>query len=411
MLVRHIMQNVNTSIPGKSRGGSGLLLLALLGGAMALLCHQAFQSHWLMWANDNQLGPMKASCAGLPGVFRGWWQDFWWIGMDFPNAWPSLDFLLRIVMSPEMYLKIFTPLTMLLLGFSAWVLFRQWKFAPMVCVLGGLAAGLNMHCFSNACWGLGTWNIAMAMIFLALAALVTDSIRQTWIKAVLAGLAVGMCVMEGFDSGAILSVYVGVFTVFLCWMTESTVAKRILKSAWVGVLVVFFSVLISVCTLYGLVRTQVIGVAGGGQTAEDKKAGWVFATQYSMPKLETLRVIIPGIFGYRLDEFSTPPDPFASSLGQVGGWPARFLQGLSDKSSAYWGRVGEHPLLTALADLESSSPKTRAAAVTNLTDRADIIEIMRGDNLDLRQQIVNILTLQLQRPSAAIPATANTPGC
>jgi hypothetical protein len=397
MLVRHIMQDTDTSTTGKIRGGSGLLLLALLGGAMALLCHQAFQSHWLMWANDNQLGPMKAACARLPEVFRGWWQDFWWIGMDFPNAWPSLDFLLRIVISPEMYLKIFTPLTMLLLGFSAWVLFRQWKFAPMVCVLGGLAAGLNMHCFSNACWGLGTWNIAIAMIFLALAALVTDSIRQSWIKAILGGLAVGMAVMEGFDSGAILSVYVGVFTVFFCWITEPTVAKRIIQSVRVGVLLVFFSVLISVCTLYGLVRTQIIGVAGASQTAEDKKANWVFATQYSMPKLETLRVIIPGIFGYRLDEFSTPPDPFAASLGQLGGWPERFFQGLSDKSSAYWGRVGEDPLLTALADLESSNPKVRAAAAANFTDRSDILEIMRGDNLDLRGQIVNSIAPQLQR--------------
>jgi hypothetical protein len=361
---------------------------------MALLCHQAFQSHWLMWANDNQLGPMKAACAGLPGVFRGWWQDFWWIGMDFPNAWPSLDFLLRIVISPEMYLKIFTPLTMLLLGFSAWVLFRQWKFAPMVCVLGGLAAGLNMHCFSNACWGLGTWNIAMAMIFLALAALVTDSIRQSWIKAILAGLAVGMAVMEGFDSGAILSVYVGVFTVFLCWMTESTVARRIFQSVRVGVLVVFFSVLISVCTLYGLVRTQVIGVAGGGQTAEDKKAGWNFATQWSLPKLETLRVIIPGIFGYRLDEFSTPPDAFLMSWGKMGGWPERFLQGLSDKSSAYWGKVGEDPMI---ARLEGSDPEVRAATIALLTSRSDIIDIMRGNDMDKRTQIVDSVKGQTQR--------------
>ena len=107
---------------------------------------------------------------------------------------------------------------MVLLGFSAWVLCRQLKFAPMVCVIAGLAAGLNMHCFSDACWGLGSWNISIAMIFLAVAALVTDSIRQTWIKAILAGLAVGMSVMEGFDSGAILSVYVGVFTVFFCWI-------------------------------------------------------------------------------------------------------------------------------------------------------------------------------------------------
>ena len=81
----------------------------------------------------------------------------------------------------------------------------QLKFSPLASVAGGLAAGLNMHCFSDACWGTGTWNIAMAMTFLAVAALVTDSIRHTWMKAALAGLAVGMGVMEGFDTGAILT--------------------------------------------------------------------------------------------------------------------------------------------------------------------------------------------------------------
>ena len=174
-----------------------------------------------------------------------------------------------------------------------------------------------MHCFSNACWGLGEWNIAIAMIFLAVAALVTDSIRQTWIKAILAGLAVGMSVMEGFDSGAILSVYVGIFTVFLCWITESTVARRMGKSVSVGVWLVFSSVLISCSTLYTLVGTQIQGVADAGYTPKQK---WDFATTWSLPKMETLRVIIPGIYGYRMEEFSTPPDPLFVSLGKVGGW-------------------------------------------------------------------------------------------
>ena len=404
MLVHHIMQDTNTGTPEKIRRGSGLLLLALLGGAMALLCHQAFQSHWVMWANDSQLGAIKSASARLPDTYFGHWLDHWWIGMDIPATSPTVAAILGTVLSPEVYLAIFTPLTMLLLGFSAWVLFRQLKFAPIVCVLGGLAAGLNMHCFSNACWGLGSWNISISMIFLAVAALVTDSIRQTWIKAILAGLAVGMSVMEGFDSGAILSVYAGIFTAFFCWITESTVPKRLIKTAWVGGLLVAFSLLLADSTLSTLVRTQVSGVTGAGQTADEKKAYWNFATQWSLPKTETLRVIIPGIFGYRMDEFSTPPDPFFASLGKMGGWPKSFLQGLADKSSAYWGKVGEDPMI---ARLESSNPDVRAAAISSMTDRADIIDIMRNDHSDkaksfdellqIRTQIVDSIKVQSQR--------------
>ncbi|MGA2542068.1 MAG: hypothetical protein ABSG78_10995 [Verrucomicrobiota bacterium] len=397
MLVHHVMQDTNTGTPEKIRRGSGLLLLALLGGAMALLCHQAFQSHWVMWANDSQLGAIKSASARLPDTYFGHWLDHWWIGMDIPASSPTVAAILGTLLSPEVYLAIFTPLTMLLLGFSAWVLFRQLKFAPIVCVLGGLAAGLNMHCFSNACWGLGSWNISISMIFLAVAALVTDSIRQTWIKAILAGLAVGMSVMEGFDSGAILSVYLGIFTAFFCWITESTLPKRLIKTGWVGGLLVASSLLIADSTLSTLVRTQVSGVTGAGQTAEQKRAYWNFSTQWSLPKMETLRVIIPGIFGYRMDEFSTPPDPFFASWGKIGGWPQRFLNGLSDKSSAYWGKVGEDPMI---ARLESSNPSVRAAAISNLTDRADIVDIMRSesrDNLPIRTQIVDSVKGQTQR--------------
>jgi len=243
------MKDTDTSTPGRIRGGSGLLLLALLGGAMALVCREGLQSHWLMWANDVQLGPFKSSALRIRGAYTGTWLDFWWIGANVPACSPSVSNLLGTVFSPEIYLKIYSPFTVLLLGFSAWVLFRQLKFAPIVCVLGGLAAGLNMHCFSNGCWGTGDWNVAIAMAFLAVAALVTDSIRQVWIKAILAGLAVGMSVMEGFDSGAILSVYAGIFSAFFFWITESTVPKRLIRIVQVGALMVVFSALIATSTL------------------------------------------------------------------------------------------------------------------------------------------------------------------
>jgi hypothetical protein len=398
MLAGHEMNETHTEIGGRFRGGSLLALLAILFAALSILCHQAYQPHTAMWANDSQLGTLTDTSVHthplLQGIFTGAWADMWWIGFEAPAASPTVGMILLAATSPEMYLKILTPFSMLLLGFSAWVLFRQLKFAPMVCVLGGVAAGLNMHCFSNGCWGLGGWNTAIAMIFLAVAALVTDSIRQFWIRAILAGLAVGMSVMEGYDSGAILSVYVGIFTVFFCWITESTVPKRMIKSVQVGALVVLFAGLISCSTLYTLVGTQVSGVAGMGQTAEEKQRRWPEATMWSLPKLETLRVIIPGIFGYRLDEFSTPPDPLFVSWGQMGGWPEKFLEGLSDKSSAYWGRVGEDP---AIANLESSNPTVRAAAIAAYTDNAEYIDAMRSDNLDRRTQLVDSVKSQTQR--------------
>jgi len=399
------MKVTQTESEGEIRGGGAVLLLAVLFAALSILCYQAYQPHMTMWANDAHLGALKTSSASLPADFTGAWVDQWWIGSEVPAPSPSVTLILATLISPEMYLKIYTPFTMLLLGFCAWVLFRQLKFAPMVCVLGGLAAGLNMHCFSNGCWGTGTWNVGIAMIFLAVAAVVTDHIRQTWIKAALAGLATGMAVMEGFDSGAILSLFLGIFLLFFFWITETTVGRRVSKGAWAGLLAVLFAVLIAASTLSTLIGTQIQGIADSGYTPQQK---WDFATMWSLPKLESLRVIIPGVFGYRISDYTTPPPPALAFLLPSSGDQTAGSQTTIDKSPAYWGKVGEDP---QIARLESSDPKLRADTMAGFDQnfieqvfgskdpqlRQKLVDAMRGDNADFRAQIIEGVKGGLQR--------------
>jgi hypothetical protein len=368
---------------GKIKCGSLGVLVAVLFSALSILCYQAYQPHMSMWANDSHLGALKDSAIRLPGIYTGEWVDMWWIGFEAPAASPTVTMLFGTPISPEMFLKIYTPFTMLLLGFCAWVLFRQLKFAPMVCVLGGVAAGLNMHCFSNGCWGTGTWNVSVAMMFLGVAALVSDNIRQTWIKASLAGLAAGMAVMEGFDSGAILTLYLGVFVLFFCWISESDAVRRVSKAVWAGLMVVLFAVLISASTLSTLVSTQIHGIAEPGDTYQRKFDN---ATMWSLPKLETLRVIIPGLFGYRIAQYTTPPPKALAFLlptsVDLGAAPTTI-----DVSPAYWGKVGEDP---HIARMESSDPEVRAAAAADLTSNPDVLAAMKSDNQEARAQILEI---------------------
>jgi hypothetical protein len=175
----------------------------LLGGTLAVLCRQGFRPYEVFWANDLPLGALVESSARLPASFFGCWADFWWLGgpnVAFP---PNLTNICMAIFSPEHHLKFYAPGSMFFLGFGAWFFFRQLRFSPMACVIGGLGAGLNMHFFSNACWGLGQWNVCCGMIFIALGVLVSPDIEKLWIKGVLAGLSVGMAVMEGNDVGAI----------------------------------------------------------------------------------------------------------------------------------------------------------------------------------------------------------------
>ncbi len=259
------------------------------------------------------------------------------------------------LLSPVAFLKIYAPFTLLFLGFSAWLFFRQLGFSPMVCVLGGIAAGLNAHFFSIACWGLGNWNISAGCTFLAMAALCAKSIPKIWEKAVLAGLAVGMGVMEGYDVGAILSVFIGIFIIFRMLSDDVPVGLRVTNAVLAEALVVLFAAIIAFHTMKTLVQTQVEGVASMDQDAQTKQTRWNSATQWSLPKLETLQVFVPGLFGYRL----------SGNIDQ------------KDHSGSYWGLIGQDPRVAALG---SDDPVVRSNVVSSLIVHSnDVSTLKMGD--------------------------------
>ena len=239
---------MNERAPGvcsrPTRGQLALLFL-LLGGSLVVLCHRGFLPYEVFFANDSALGALKANSERLPYAFTGCWVDFWWIGGAPPSPSLTLSTFLATILSPEHYLKVYVPLTALFLGFCVWFFFRQLRFSALASILTGVGAGLNMHFFSNACWGLGTWTVCCGMVFVALGIIVSPYVKPLWIKGALAGLSVGMVVMEGFDVGAILSVYVGIFVAFFFLLTEPKLSVGVTKSLGVTLLVVFFAFFIS----------------------------------------------------------------------------------------------------------------------------------------------------------------------
>jgi hypothetical protein len=318
--------------------------LGLLGAVLLVLFYKSLDPRHpgqILFANDFPFGALKAECNRLPGRFAGTWRDLVWLGGEAPSASPNITMFLSTLVSPLVYLKMYAPFTLLFLGFSAWLFFRQLNFNPMVCVLGGVAAGLNGHFLSVACWGLGNWNIAAGCTFLAMAALCARSIPKFWEKAVLAGLATGMGVMEGYDVGAILSVYIGIFIIFRTLNDDVPVGRRVANVVVAETLVVLFAAIIAAHTMITLVETQVEGVAAMEQDAQSKQLRWNAATQWSLPKMETLQVFVPGLFGYRL----------SGNIDQT------------NKSGAYWGLIGQDP---RLAGLGSDDPSVRSNVVSGL---------------------------------------------
>jgi hypothetical protein len=302
-------------------GWAALCLIALLG----YLFRDGLLPGRTVFSNDGPLGAISAKCARLPSSFLGYWQDLNWIGNTGPSASPDVSNVLAFLLGPLVFSKLNAPFSLLFLGLSAWLCFRQWKFSPVACILGGIAAALNSGFFSTACWGVAAQPLSFGCDFLALAALADESSPRRWLRVALAGFAVGMGVMEAFDIGAIFSLVVAAFVVFQALAGEGPRVKKLAGGMMRLAVVVAFAAFIAISAVSSLVGTQIKGVAGMGQDAASKAQRWDEATQWSMPKAETLSLIVPGLFGFRMD---TPEGGnYWGRCGRHGAWDRYFASG------------------------------------------------------------------------------------
>jgi hypothetical protein len=311
------------------------ILLAVL----ALLFFRSFHPDYVLFANDAPLGLISSEAnqqaSTIRGLFTGFWNDLNWLGIKQPSVLPNVSFGLYLILGgPVANAKFYAPASLFLLGLCAWFFFRQLGFHPMVCILAGIAAALHTNTFSNAAWGLPGRALNLAAIFMALSALYMGAQRQDWRRYALfalSGIAVGFGIMEGFDVGALFSIYVAAFALFLVWQHESVPLEKVKRAGIAIGAVALFAALLSAQALFTLVDTQVKGIQGLEQDAQNKAQRWDWATQWSLPKVETLRVVAPGLFGYRMD---TPEGGnYWGTVGRQPGWE-QHRQGLSRHSGS-----------------------------------------------------------------------------
>jgi hypothetical protein len=277
----------------------------------------------------------------------GVWQDLNWIGAESIAAPPDFSLLVATLIGPVGYAKFFAAIALFVLGLGAWFFFRQLRLAPIACILGGLAAALNSQFFSASAWGVVAQPVCFAANYFALAALANPSARHQQVRYILAGFAVGWGIMEGFDIGAIFSLFVAAYVVFQSCNAGDQPAL-LPKLGW-GMLrvavVAGCAAFIALQAINVLVGTQIKGIAGTAQDEQTKEARWSEATMWSVPPKETLQIIIPGIFGYRMNGWLMYEDdePFFPS--------------------AYWGSMGESPQIGELRKaLTSSNEQVRSQA-------------------------------------------------
>lgn len=316
-----------------------LFSAGFLALTLSILFYRSFNPDCVVFSNDGPLGQVHASYSRLPAAFFGVWNDLNDIGFNGGTAAPNISCLVSWLLGPIGFAKFYAPICLFILGLGAWTFFRTLKLTPLAATLGALAAMLNATFFSDACWGVASHEIALGMDFLALALVVANTAETPrtiqWTRFALAGLCVGINVMEAADIGALYSIVIAAFVFFKSVAdTEGTALKNIISGVSRVAVISVFAGFIAVQTVTGLIGTQIQGVVGTGQDTETKAAHWDWATQWSIPKKETLGLFVPGLFGYKMD---TP-------TGMMPLFQDAYKGGL------YWGGVGRSPVLDRYFD-------------------------------------------------------------
>ncbi len=337
---------MKVSTPKPKLDPSGWLAVLLFALLLLLLFHRSFDPQYIHFSNDGPLGQQKQSYAQLPGSMLGYWSDANDMGAS-AGAWvPSISNLFFLALGPVGYAKFLAPAALFFLGVGAWCFFRQLKLSPLAVTLGALAVMLNSVFFATACWGVAAQQVALGLDFLALALIIanTGETRRLvrWVRLVLAGLCVGANVMETPDIGAIYSMIIAAFVFYKSLMDgEGTAVMKIIRGTIrVGVVAVFAG-FIAFQTVTSMIGTQIQGVAGTGQDTETKAQHWDWATQWSLPKQETLGLFMPGLFGYKMD---TPK-------GMMPQFDKAYEGGV------YWGGMGRDPNLDRWFDSGEKGPQ------------------------------------------------------
>jgi hypothetical protein len=271
----------------------------------------------VLFSNDGTLGHLFSQGGLAHTTFTGLWRPLNWLGEAAPSAQPGMTLGLFVALKSAVgFAKFYVPIALLFLGGSAAFFCRQAGFNVWVGGLVGIAAALNSNPLSYACWGLPPKAITQGFALIALGLLLRarDGVGwRGWARLALAGGAVGFCVMEGADVGAIFSLYVAAYFIWQTVVESGPQWGAMLRGGLRLALVAVCAGWLAAHALSTLIGTQIVGVAGMQQTAESREQRWSFATAVSLPKIESLRLVVPGLFGYRMD---TP------------------------EGGAYWGSVG-----------------------------------------------------------------------
>ncbi|MEP6663766.1 MAG: hypothetical protein ABJC04_08890, partial [Verrucomicrobiota bacterium] len=273
-----------------------LFAIALLVGVAAIFFYQSFAPDLVLRANDLPVAATKAKYYNDIGSMAGLWDNLHWVGISNGARPIALTTFSLFLLGSIGQAKFAGMIALILVGLSGFWCFSRMKFTPTISLFGAVALMLNMLFFSFSAWGVYLWNFALFFLVLALGLIYQ---RKYTVKHIVGiGICAGMCVNEGIDVGAIFAIVIGIYFIYCNWTLS---VKNIFRPALQLIAIVILALLVSSNWAASLIQTNIQGVAKEKATAQEEQEKWAFMTQWSLPKKEAATLLVPGLFGYRMD--------------------------------------------------------------------------------------------------------------
>jgi hypothetical protein len=245
----------------------------------------------------------------------GTFQVLNWLGQAYlPQPLHPFSFA-AANLTPWAFFTTYAPImaTLALLAMAAFL--REFELSRPASLFGGVIyawqGDLLPFVYPGHYAYIATW------FFFALGAwgaLRAQRIKQ-WPYGVISGVCCGLMVSLQPDRGAIASVMIGLLylaPIFGRFGAPRTLADNLATARHLA-LCVFVAVLVALAPLLALFQGNIVGVKMGGAT--DREETYKLVTQFSLGPSETLTYLVPGFFGWHINNREGP------YWGWIGEWP------------------------------------------------------------------------------------------
>jgi len=232
-----------------------------------------------------------------------------------------IDFIMWRKLFPVKFRNTFDfPFAVFLVGLGFYLFCVSLELKPLAAFTGAASIMLSGD-FISATYSGHTGKFFMWAYLCFAIWLLTSGIRKRNILLLLwAGICGGIGVSSQLDIGFIIVLFFFAWTLFLIWQTRNQ--KRWVKLS-AGLAIACAAGLIysasTVYTLMGLARSAE-GKTSQAKDTRTEAEKWNWATQWSLPKAETLTFVMPGFFGFGL-----PDSPYWGKIGQDARWPKQHI--------------------------------------------------------------------------------------